>query len=225
MSYTFQQENQAWAESNSDPKETVDEAKSSDEGKDAKEDGGYVADPTGQTGTIDTSGTSGTTETAADVSPIFDVADEEAAKNPAPEGTPFAVAPDPAAEGDDALTPDYSDVKTDEQGHYVPDAAADAEQDINTQTTDTTGTGGLDGTAGVHPGSEQVGADAAADAAAGDAADDGDKDAYNLRKSLDDYSVAEVKVYLDKASPEQIEKVKAKEKDGQNRKGIMNYGA
>jgi hypothetical protein len=223
MGYTFQQENQAWAESNSDPKETVDEAKSSDEGKDEGSESGYVADPTGQTGTIDTSGTSGTTETAADVSPVFDVADEANAENPAPEGTPFAADIDPAATGDDALVPDYSDVKTDDQGRYVPDAAD--ETLVNTQTTDTTGTAGTDGSAAAHEGSEKVGAEAAAEAngdAAGDEADDS-TGGFNLRKNPADFTVKEIVAWMATASDEQKEKVKAKEKDGDARKGILDF--
>ena len=73
----------------------------------------HTPDPTGMTGTLETSGTSGTVQTAEDVSPIFDVADEQAAQNPAPEGTAQVPEIDPAATGEDALTPVYED-KADE---------------------------------------------------------------------------------------------------------------
>lgn len=199
MGYTFQQENEKWAE---------DETGTKPEGE--------VADPTGMTGTLDTSGTSGETQTAEDVSGIFDVADEAAAENPVPEGTPAAPAVDPGATGEDALTPDYSQVNTDADGHYAPSNEGDAE--INQQTTDTSGTGDLDGSAAVHPGSEEVAADAAAEANGSTGGDD----SFDGTKDPGEYKAADVVAFLKDASAADKKKVLKKEEAGDNRKTVVS---
>jgi trigger factor len=98
------------------------DAKAPTEAKGYSESDSHVADPTAMSGTLDTSGTSGRTETAADVSPVFEVADEQA-QEAAPEGTAFAPEPDPAATGEDALKPAY------EEGTGSDEAEDDEAQD------------------------------------------------------------------------------------------------
>lgn len=78
----------------------------------------FVADPTAMSGTLETSDTSGKTTSAADVSPVFDVANEAEV---APEGLAQAPEVDPEATGEDALQPEY-----DEDGE---DSETDPEQD------------------------------------------------------------------------------------------------
>lgn len=78
----------------------------------------FVADPTAMSGTLETSDTSGKTTSAADVSPVFDVANEAEV---APEGLAQAPEVDPEATGEDALQPEY-----DEDGE---DGETDPEQD------------------------------------------------------------------------------------------------
>jgi len=88
----------------------IDPEASKPKGDGYRESDDHVADPTAMSGTLETSGTSGTTETAADVSPVFEVADEQA--QDAPEGTVLAPEPDPAATGEDSLTPNYEEAST-----------------------------------------------------------------------------------------------------------------
>lgn len=137
----------------------------------AEVEGQEVADPTAMSGTLDTSGTSGVTETAEDVSPVFDVADEQAAANVATEGNLGVVEP--------------------------ADGQTEAQASVEAAGT---------------PG------DPAADADADDA-----EDKFDGRKNPSDYAVKDVVAYFDGATQAQIDKVKAKEAEGQNRKGIMNY--
>lgn len=73
----------------------------------------FVADPTAMSGTLETSDTSGKTTSAADVSPVFDVANEAEV---APEGLAQAPEVDPEATGEDALQPEY-----DEDGETDPE--------------------------------------------------------------------------------------------------------
>lgn len=68
-----------------------------------------VVDATAMSGTLETSGTTGEVETAEDVSPVFDLADEQAKENPVPEGT-LGGTVDPAATGENALEPQYEGV-------------------------------------------------------------------------------------------------------------------
>lgn len=66
-------------------------------------------------------------------------------------------------------------------------------------------------------------ANANAGAAGGDQTEDADEDKFDGRKDPGDFTVPQVKKYLDGATDEQIKKVQAKEAKGQNRKGIMEY--
>jgi hypothetical protein len=50
----------------------------------------------------------------------------------------------------------------------------------------------------------------------------GEENKFDGRKDPGDYTVKEVKAYLDGATEKQKESVKAKEAKGQNRAGIMN---
>ena len=118
MSYTFHQENQSWlgdADAKSKPEVAGEE----------------ITDPTAMSGTLDTSGTTGTTETAEDVSPIFEVADEQAAQNADSEGELHRADPEYAS---DAKASIEAAGRTAEENEAVAEenkaeAAEEAEED------------------------------------------------------------------------------------------------
>ncbi len=213
MGYTFHQENQAWlgdADQEHKPEQTEGE--------------GTPSDPTAMSGTLETSGTSGVTETAEDVSPVFDAADEQAAQNVNTEGELHRLGADDETESETSKRQagQTGEENEAEAKQREAEAAANAEEQRNLahggQTTDTTGDSVLP------VASEQDARDASAAQVSPDAGADAEaENKFDGRKNPDDFSVKEVKVYLATATDEQKAKVQAKEAEGQNRAGIMNF--
>lgn len=185
-------------------------------------------------GTVETSDTSGDTRDAGDISSVFREADAKFATHDqedsrvAPEGLAQAPEIDPAASGEDALKPDYSQARADLSKSDEQREEAAAEQGSHTTTMDTTEAGAAPaGSAGNESvptplegafapgGTDQTGLKDEVTAETTPGADE-----FDVSKDPGNYSVAQVSAVLKNASPEDSEKVIAQEKQGQNRKGI-----